>query len=189
MNVGEIRLVDGSIGRIIKLTDSTAIIICLNFPYFRSMRLVDAAQCKKLAASLDDFQTILDLPANNVWTLSAWQSEMRRIVQAVIDEYEDRLYDLDEEEAATARMDSILKAIIKQQIEESDWISDSLGQEKIIQYSINYLDVTPDLVNKFVAEKDRHRWQSIKKASATAHLMVDVYQATKSKLKNSLSDY
>jgi hypothetical protein len=190
MNVGEIRLVDDSIGRLIKLTDTTAIFLCLSFPYFRSMRLSDADKCKKLSASLGDFQQLLDLPANNAWTLTAWRGELKRLTQAAIEEYEDSLEDLDDDgETSFARMDLLLKKIIKQQIDESDWLTDPVGQEKVIQYSINYLDVTPDLIYKFVKDTDRHRWQSIKKASATAHLMIDVYQSAKLKLKNSLSDY
>jgi len=185
VNVGEIRMVDDTIGKIISITANSVIFVCLKFPYFRSMRPDDASKFKRLGATLEDFQSMLDLPSSNTWTLAAWKAEINRITDLVIEDYQDQEDDFDED-SSTA--DNILKNIIKTHVLDSDWTNDSQGQEKIIQYSINYLDVSPTLIMRFVGADNSHRWQAVRKGSAVAHLMLDIYKNTKKKLSNSLSE-
>lgn len=189
MNIGEIRLVDGAIGRAIKITDTSVIFICMTFPHFRSVRLHDAEKFRKLAPSLDELQMILNVGSGNSWSLTSWKNEINSLSEIVLDEFDDWLESGDNDEFVLNKTsDEALKQIIITSIKDSDWVNDSTAQEKLIQYSIYYLDVLPELINKFIPSGHSHRWQSVRKASAQAHLFTDLYMSIKPKLKNRYRD-
>lgn len=174
--VGTIYVVDaGTIGRVMKVDDTQVVMHTLDYPFFRLIPLTtfDLMTIKVADTTQKALQQLVAPTLEKDWSVEAWELEIDDLVEYVRDDIDD---EFDEPNIKSLKFQEFVKLKVLQYVKESEWITDSTGQEKTIKYSIHYLDIEPDDILKNCPSKERHIWSKVRKASALTHLCRDVYE-------------
>lgn len=175
VKVGELYIVEqNTLGKVSKVGDGKAVVVCLDFPYFRLVNVSEFVTSSiKVENNVSSAITNLVLPnLNNEFNLKTWKTELENIVEYVLDDIETEFdEDVSEENAELLRF---IRKQAKIYLLDSAWLREKKGQERCIEYAVNYLDVLPDDILRHLSDKNRHNWESVRKATALANFMKDI---------------
>lgn len=186
--VGNIIVVDaGTIGRVLKVDGSSVVIHALDFPYFRVIPTTTFDLTTiKIAETMNKALQQLVLPTlSKDWSIESWENEVDDLVEYVRDDLEEEHDNINTENKA---IQAYIWRKAKAYVKDSEWVSDPTGQEKCIKFSVQYLSVTPEMISAFLDEKQKHIWTAVRKASAMAHLVNDVYEQLMAELQEDYDD-
>lgn len=180
MEVGDIVIVDGgSIGRVTKKSDESAIVICLEFPFFRTIIKTDWSSCVTVAKGNKELIKRLvsgDKKINAATFEARWKREIDSLARDVVDEFwEDYNFDDYDEDDLDIEDDEVLLDInrkAKKVCKDCEFLADIENQQNAVAYCIHYLDISPKDFD--IPEAKRNDWKVVLSHSAVAHLSKDV---------------
>src|SRR5690349_24018301 len=136
LKVGEVYNVEGvTLGVISKvdLPEQKAVVVCMDFPYFRLVNIDDFQLTSiKVADSSRNLVSQLTPADTKDTSVSAWENEIESLAEAVLDvvsdDYDDEDLDLDDEDVV-----ALIKKEAKIVCRGSDWYTDSNLNDKTIK--------------------------------------------------------
>ncbi len=106
------------------------------------------------------------------WTASNWRKEVKQMAALLFDDVmeqvEDELPNYDDIEDLDEQLIEL--------VTDSDWYADQAGRLAVLEFASSRYEVMPSDILKHVRLSDKHRWQSVQKATCLAYMIEDVRQ-------------
>ncbi len=186
--VGNIVVVDAeTIAKVMKVDEKSIVLHALDYPFFRLIAHdnYDTSTLKIAENTRKAIQQLILPSVVKDWSVTAWETEVEQIADYILDDIGSEFEKIE----IDPNLEVVVKKYALTYAKDSEWYTDSAGQEKCIKYSIHYLDVTPETILSLCPEKERHIWTAVRKASALAHLSRDIYEKVLEEVQSNNNDF